>query len=188
MPDSGTERVPLLAFEVIVNVPLAAPAAVGAKMALNVVDCPALRVSGKFGPVKLNPLPDAAALDTLTAAPPVFVTVTGTVLLLPRATLPKLVLVGFAVTAPGASPVPESGRLSGDPVASDTIASAPVAAPAAVGAKPTLKVTLWFAASVTGTESPLTEKPAPLALAREMVTEVPPVLVKVSDWLDALPT
>lgn len=51
VPDRGTERVALLAFELIVNVPLAAPAAVGAKIALNVVDCPALRVSGNVGPV-----------------------------------------------------------------------------------------------------------------------------------------
>ena len=177
----------MLAFELIVNVPLAAPAAVGAKMALNVVDCPALRVNGKFDPVKLNPLPDAAALETVTAAPPVFVTDTETVLLLPTVTLPKLALLGFAVREPAASPVPESAMLSGEAGASDTIASVPVADPAVVGAKPTLNVTLWFAASVTGTDKPLTEKPAPLTLACEMVIELPPVLVKVSDWLELLP-
>ena len=178
----------MLAFELIVSVPLAAPAVVGAKIALNVVDCPALRVSGKFGPVKLKPVPDAAALDTVTATPPVFVTATEMVLLLPRVTLPKLALVGFAVREPGASPVPESAILSGEPVASDTIATEPLAAPAVVGAKPTLNVTLWFAASVAGRVRPLTENPAPLTLACEMVTEVPPVLVNVSDLLELLPT
>jgi len=66
-------------LELMVSVPLAAPAAEGAKIALNVVLCPALSVIGRFGPVKLNPLPVAAALDTDTLAPPVFVTVTGTV-------------------------------------------------------------------------------------------------------------
>ena len=111
VPERGTERLALLAFELIVNVPLAAPAAVGAKMALNVVDCPAFRVSGKDGPVKLNPLPEAAAPDTVTAAPPVFVTATETVLLLPTVTLPKLALLGFAVRAPAARPVPESAML-----------------------------------------------------------------------------
>ena len=188
VPPRGTERVPLLAFELIVNVPLAAPADVGAKMALNVVDCPALRVNGKFGPVKLKPLPEAAALDTVTLTPPVFVTVTAMVLLLPVVTLPKLTLLGFAVKEPDASPVPESAMLSGELDASDTIATVPLAVPAVVGAKRRLKVTLWFAASVTGADSPLREKPAPLTLACEMVTEVPPVLVKVSDWLELLPT
>ena len=66
IPERGTERVALVAFELIVKVPLAAPPALGAKMALKVVDCPALSVTGKFGPVKLNPLPEAAALDTVT--------------------------------------------------------------------------------------------------------------------------
>jgi len=63
----------------MVSVPLAEPATEGAKTALNVVLCPALSVIGRLGPVKLNPLPVAAALDTVTAAPPVFVTATGTV-------------------------------------------------------------------------------------------------------------
>jgi hypothetical protein len=178
----------LLAFELIVNVPLAAPAVVGAKMALKAVDCPALRISGKVGPVKLNRLPDAAALDIVTATPPVFVTVTDTVLLLPTVTLPKLALLGFAAREPGVSPVPESAMLSGEPAPSDTIASVPLVAPAEVGAKRTVKVTLWFAASVTGTDSPLTAKPAPLTLDCEIVTAVPPVLVKVSDLLELLPT
>ena len=178
----------MLAFEVIVNVPLATPAALGAKMALNVVDWPALRVTGKLGPVKLNPVPEAAAVDTVTVAPPVLVTATETVLLVFTVTLPKLALLGFAVREPAVSPVPESARLNGETVASDTIASVPLAAPAAVGAKLTLKLTLWLAVSVAGTDNPLTEKPAPLTLACEMVTEVPPVLVKVSDLLELLPT
>jgi len=188
VPERGTERVALLAFEVIVNAPLPAPAVVGVKMALNADDWPALSVSGKFGPVKLKPLPDAAALETVTAIPPVFVTVTETVLLVLTVTLPKLVLAGFAVREPAASPVPERAMLSGEPVASDTIATVPLTAPEVVGAKPTLKVTLWFTASVVGRVSPVTEKPVPLAVACEMVTEVPPVLVKVSDWLELLPT
>jgi hypothetical protein len=165
VPERGTERVAFVAFELIVKVPLAAPAAVGAKMALKVVDCPALRVTGMFGPVRLNPLPDAAALDTVIVAPPVFVTPTETVLPVFTVTLPKLAPLGFAVREPGASPVPESARLSGDPVASDTIASVALAAPAAAGAKFTLKGTLWFAASVVGRVSPLTEKPLPLTFA-----------------------
>jgi len=69
----------LLALELMVSVPLAAPAAEGAKDALKVVLCPALSAIGRLGPVKLNPLPVAAALDTVTLSAPVFVTVTGKV-------------------------------------------------------------------------------------------------------------
>ena len=79
VPESDTERVGLLALELTVSLPLAAPAAEGAKDTLKVVLCPALSVIGKLGPVKPNPLPVAAALDTVTLSPPVFVTVMGTV-------------------------------------------------------------------------------------------------------------
>jgi len=66
-------------LELMVSLPLAAPAADGANDALKVVLCPAVSVIGRLGPVKLNPLPVAAALDTVTLSPPVFVTVTDTV-------------------------------------------------------------------------------------------------------------
>ena len=69
----------MLALELIVSVPLAAPVAEGTNIALNVVLCPALSVIGRLGPVTLKPLPLAAALDTVTLSPPVFATVTGTV-------------------------------------------------------------------------------------------------------------
>ena len=79
VPESATESVALLALELTVNAPLAAPAAEGVKTTLNVVPCPAVSVIGGVGPVTLNPLPVATALDTVTVPPPVFVTVTGTV-------------------------------------------------------------------------------------------------------------
>ena len=69
----------MFALELMVSAPLAAPATVGAKTVLNVVLCPALSVIGRLGPVKLNPLPVAVALDTVTATPPVLVTATATV-------------------------------------------------------------------------------------------------------------
>ena len=79
MAESGTESVALLALELIVSVPLAAPVAEGVKIALNVALCPALSAIGKLGPVKLNPLPAVVTLDTVTFTPPVFATVTGAV-------------------------------------------------------------------------------------------------------------
>ncbi len=69
----------MLAVELMVSAPLAAPVAEGVKITLNVAPCPALSVIGGFGPVTLNPLPVAAAFDTVTLSPPVFVTVTGRV-------------------------------------------------------------------------------------------------------------
>jgi hypothetical protein len=79
IPVSGTESVALLALEPMVSEPLAAPAAEGAKTTLNAVLCPALRVMGKPVPLSLNPVPAAAALDSVTDDAPVLETVTGRV-------------------------------------------------------------------------------------------------------------
>ncbi len=78
-PDSGTLSIGLFASEVIARFPVLLPEDVGEKIALNVVVCPAARVAGRPGPVKLNPVPVAAAAEIVTVTPPAFVTVTGTV-------------------------------------------------------------------------------------------------------------
>ena len=62
--------------------------------------------------------------------------------MLPNVTFPKFALVGFAVSAPAARPVPESGMLSGELDALETMLNAPLATPALAGAKIALKVTL----------------------------------------------
>lgn len=62
--------------------------------------------------------------------------------MLPTVTFPKFALVGFAVSEPAARPVPESGMLSGELEALDTMLNAPLAAPALAGAKVAVKVTL----------------------------------------------
>lgn len=141
VPESGMDSVALLALELMVKVPLAAPAAVGVKTALKVALCPALSVAGRPGPVKLNPLPLAAALLMVTLSPPLFVTVTGTVLLLPTVMVPKLTLLGLGVSVPGATPVPDSAMLSGEFDASDTMLNVPLALAALAGSKTVLKVT-----------------------------------------------
>ena len=69
----------LLAFELMVSVPLAVPVFAGANFTVNVVLCPAFNVAGRLGPVKLNPVPLADALDKVTAVPPEFVTEIGIV-------------------------------------------------------------------------------------------------------------
>jgi hypothetical protein len=78
--------------------------------------------------------------------------------------------------------------LSGELEASETTDTDPLAAPALIGAKVTVNVTLWFEDRVVGKVNPLIEKTAPVRLAWETVTDDPPVLVNVSDLLLLLPT
>ena len=92
--------------------------------------------------------------------------------------------MGFAASAPGATPVPESGmlKLRFEPV--EVILTLPLAAPLVVGEKSTVKDALWPALNVKGRASPLKLNPVPLAVAAETVRLVPPVLVRfpVSDF------
>ena len=77
---------------------------------------------------------------------------------------------------------------SGELLASEIIARLPLTAPAAVGANFTLNVTVWLGVRVAGKTNPVTEYPAPVTFACEMVTFAPPVLVNVSERLALLPT
>ena len=106
----------------------------------------------------------------------------------PTTTLPKLRLVGDTVKRPAAVSVPESAILRREFDAFDTTDKLPLTAPAVVGAKVTVNVTLWFAVSVRGKVNPLTEKAAPVMFACEMLMVDPPVLVSVSDKFVLLPT
>src|SRR5215469_15099265 len=116
----------------------------------------------------------------VTLDPPVFVTVSERDLLLPTVMLPKLRLVGFAPNAPAVTPVAASGIVRVGLEALEVTVTVPVALPAAVGVKVTLKVALWPAVSATGAVMPLMVKPVPLIATCEMVTLDPPVLVIVS--------
>src|ERR1700704_2127274 len=171
----------LFASEVIVRLPVLLPAATGVNTALKVAVCPAPTVTGRFGPLKLKPLPVADALEIVTVEPPLLVTVTATDLLLPTVTFPKLTLAGFAIREPAVAPVPESAMLRGEPGASEAMARLPVIAPPVAGANFTVNATDWFGVKVAGRASPTTEKPVPVTVACEMTTFDPPVLVNVSE-------
>ena len=108
--------------------------------------------------------------------------------LFPSRMFPKLTLLGVAVKLPGARPLPVRGILSGELDAVETIASVPLTAPAAAGAKDTVKVTLAPGLSVSGTFSPLMPNPVPVTVACEMVTLAPPVFVSESIKVRLLPT
>jgi hypothetical protein len=60
LPDKGIVSVELGAFEVMVTLPLAPAAVVGEKLTVNVLLCPAARLTGVVIPLKLNPNPLAA--------------------------------------------------------------------------------------------------------------------------------
>jgi len=57
VPESGMVRVGLDPFEVIVMLPVAAPVAVGVKVTLKVVLCPADKIRGAAIPLTVNPVP-----------------------------------------------------------------------------------------------------------------------------------
>src|SRR6185369_14395212 len=108
------------------------------------------------------------------AAPPVLLSTSDLVLLLPTCTLPKLRLVGFALIVPGETAVPDRDTVRDGFDASLVTVSVPVGVPAAVGANTTLNDVLAPAASVNGAVTPLTLYPAPVADTCETVTVVPP--------------
>lgn len=175
-------------MDVIVTLPLAAPAEAGLNNTVNDVLCPAFRVRGSVSPLMLNPAPVADAAEIVRLAPPEFVRVSLSDFEVPTWTLPKLRLDGFGVRPPCVTPVPESAIPSGEFEASETMLNVPLAAPEADGVKTTLNETAWFEERVTGRVSPLIEKADPDTLACEMVTGAPPVLVKVSVRLLLVPT
>jgi hypothetical protein len=57
VPVNGTVSVGFVAFEVMVMLPLTAPAAVGVNNTLKLALWPAVSVTGAVMPLKLNPLP-----------------------------------------------------------------------------------------------------------------------------------
>ena len=99
----------------------------------------------------------------------------------PTVMLPKLRLVGFDPSAPGVTPVADSGIVREGLDAFEVIVTLPVTLPAVAGVNPTVKAALCPGVSVSGAVIPLKLNPVPLTPTCEIVTLVPPVLVTVSD-------
>ena len=74
--------------------------------------------------------------------PPVFVSVSDRVALLPTGMLPKERLAALAESAPGVAPVPETAMFSVGLLPLDVIVTLPLAVPAAAGANFTVNVVL----------------------------------------------
>jgi hypothetical protein len=83
VPVSPMLRVELDASERIARFPLTAPVPVGVNLAVKVTLWPALRVAGRVSPVMENPVPVTFACEIVTAVPPVFVTVSERLAVLP---------------------------------------------------------------------------------------------------------
>src|ERR1700674_1920433 len=143
------------AVEVIVRFPLTLPADAGVNVTVKVALCPAVNVTGALTPVRLYPVPLIPTWEIVTLEPPALVTVSDKDCLLPTITLPKLRLVGFDPTAPGATPVPDTPNVIEGFEASALIVTVPVALPLACGSKATVNVVLWEALSVNGVVIPL---------------------------------
>ena len=82
--------------------------------------------------------------------------------MLPTFTLPKGRLVGFALSAPGVTPVPDTAIVSVGFAAFEETVTVPLTLPLAVGVNVTVKVALLDAATVAGVEMPLIANTAPL--------------------------
>src|ERR1017187_513292 len=83
VPESGMLKVGFEPFEGMLTLPLAAPLVVGANSTLKHVLSPAVNVKGRVRPLRLNPLPLAAAAEMVRLDPPELVSVSDKLVLLP---------------------------------------------------------------------------------------------------------
>jgi len=142
VPARGIVSVGLDPFEVSVTLPVTLPAAAGVNVTVKLELCPALSVTGVVIPLRVNPEPLIVAEEIVTLAPPVLVIVSDRDCLFPTVTLPKLRLVGFAPSAPGATPVPDKGIARVGLEAFEVSVTLPVTLPVDAGVKATVKVVL----------------------------------------------
>ena len=158
--DTGMIKVGFVAVEVTVRFAVTAPAAVGANETLSVALCPPLSVNGVVIPLTLKPAPVIPTCETVTLEAPMLVMVSDREPWLPIVTLPKLKLVGFALSAPGVTPVPETPIANEGLSPSEVMVTIPCAFPLDFGENLTVNVVLCDAPRLTGVESPLIENAA----------------------------
>ena len=80
-----------------------APLDCGAKVTLKLALCPAARVRGRAGPLRLKPDPVIVAPETVRFEPPELPRTSDCIALLLTGTLPKLMLDGLTVSCAGAT-------------------------------------------------------------------------------------
>jgi len=178
VPANETTAGELVAVLTTSTLPETVPAAAGAKVAVKLVVWPAVRVRGSESPLMLNPGPVTVACETVTLPVPVLVRVMFWLLLPPTVTFPQFRLAGVALSR-NVTPVPASETTAGELVAVLTTVTLPEAVPAAAGTNVAVKLVLWPAFRLRGSESPLMLNPGPVTVACETVTLPVPVLVRV---------
>jgi hypothetical protein len=155
-------------------------ALLGANFTVNVVLCPAVKVTGVVIPETLNPAPDSATAEIVALVPPVFLIVSVWLDVCPTVIFVYVKLVGDAVkTAGGATAVPVNGIDTLGFEAFDVTVTAPGNVPTAVGANVTLNNMVAPGNNVPAV-NPETLKPVPDAVACETVVLTPPVFVRVT--------
>jgi hypothetical protein len=117
------------------TLPVALPAACGAKAIVKLELCPGVNVKGVASPLIENAAPAAVALVIVTELPPEFIIVTGWFWVVPSVTLPKLTLLGFSASAPDATAVPVTATLRFALLAVDVTVRPPLTVPGDVGEK-----------------------------------------------------
>ena len=138
-PDTVMMAGEFAALLVTVTLPDTSAAVVGVKTTLRFAVWPAPMVTGGVRPLVVKSAPETLIWEMLTLELPVLVSVTVCVLLLPKATFPKLKEVGLAESCRiGATPVPLRTIVVGDVGALLTRERVPVALPATVGVKLTV--------------------------------------------------
>lgn len=136
------------------------PDMVSADLGLNntfkVCVCPGVRVTGTVTPLVVVSVALTVTVEMVRFEVPLLVSVTLCEPELPALTLPKLRLVGLAVSVTAAAtPVPLKEIVAGEPGALLVTVTVPVKVPADVGANTALNVALAPAATVEGVASPL---------------------------------
>ncbi len=186
VPLSAIESGEFCALLVIVAEPVIDPAAVGAKLMLNVVFEFAANVIGSVKPVTLKPAPANVSCEIVTDALPVFVRVIVCEFVVPVVTLPNATVEGDADSV-DCIPVPVSAIVSGEFGALLTTEMLPLAAPAPVGANFAVNDAFCPAAIVIGVVTPDMLNPVPATVTAETVTLPEPPFVNVIVWELLLP-
>lgn len=160
------------------NVADAVPDIWGAKVRVTGALCPAARVKGNVIPLRRNSelLTDPelmVTLDPLALIEPDWLEV------LPTVTVPKFAEVGVMVNCPCAAPVPDKPIVRFGFEALERTEMLPLTLPVTVGENDAVKDTLWPGLSVAGSVNPLILNPAPVTLACDRLTLVPPEFVTV---------
>ena len=128
---------------------------------MNVAPCPGARVLGRVSPLTLYALPDVFAWVMVTFIPPVLVTVSDRLAVVPVCTFPNARLAGLAASVPAVTPDPETGIVSVGFEPLLVITRFPLTEPLKVGANVTVAVAACPAASVNGRVKPLRLMPLP---------------------------